>query len=92
MTQEEYDKIQERLSKGYNLRQTIARIEKDLNTMLDARKQTANYLPDITLRWQYMYKIEWLEISEDTKRKIMDLVTDDLVARLNQLQKQFEEL
>lgn len=92
MTQEEYDNIQERLSRGYNLRQTIARIEKDLNTMLDARKQTANYLPEITLRWQYMYNMEWPEISEDTKRKIMDLVTDDLVARLNQLQKQFEEL
>ena len=92
MTQEEYDNIQERLSKGYDLRQTIARIEKDLNTMLDARKQTANYLPEITLRWQYMYNIEWLEISEDTKRKIMDLVTDDLVVRLEQLKKQFEEL
>lgn len=92
MTQEEYDNIQERLSKGYNLRQTIARIEKDLNTMLDARKQTANYLPEITLSWQYMYNIEWLEISEDTKRKIMDLVTDDLVVRLEQLQEQFKEL
>ena len=88
MTQEEYDNIQERLSKGYDLRQTIARIEKDLNTI----KQTANYLPEITLSWQYMYSIKWLEISEDTKRKIMDLVTDDLVARLEQLKKQFEEL
>lgn len=92
MTQEEYDNIQERLSKGYDLRQTIARIEKDLNTMLDARKQTANYLPEIKLQWQYMYNIEWLEISEETKRKIMDLVTDDLAERLEQLQKQFEEL
>jgi hypothetical protein len=39
-----------------------------------------------------MYNIEWIEISEDTKRKIMDLVTDDLVARLEQLKKQFDEL
>ena len=93
MTQEEYDKIQKRLNKGYDLRQDIARTESALQIMLSARKETDNYLPLVSLKWEHTYYMDRpVELSNDTKRKIMDLVTDDLVARLEQLKKQFDEL
>ena len=92
MTQEEYDKLQERLNKGYDLRQSIARTERDLMTMLSARKEKANYLPVIAFEWSYMYSLEVLVLSEDTIRKIMDLVTDDLTRSLETLKKEYEEL
>lgn len=92
MTQEEYDKLQERLNKGYDLRQSIARTERDLMTMLSARKENANYLPVIMFEWSFMYSLEWLVLSEDTTRKIMDLVTEDLTRSLETLKKEYEEL